>query len=371
MGAGNHRISRTLIPTEELPSTGEFELTLFGPRYGESVVLHIGGGVWLIVDSCLSQAGLPKALEYLEQVGVKPERDVALIVATHWHDDHIRGMATLVERCANAKFCCAAALTQQEFLAAIHALENRHLSSTGSGVREFHRVISGLRNCSNKLILAQANRRIFSCGSCDIWSLSPGDSAYLSFLKSIGTLIPSKGQGKHRAPDNSPNQLAVALWIAVEDVVVLLGSDLERPGWIEVLQSHERPYGKASAFKVPHHGSRNAHEPGVWQHMLDSEPVAALTPWRRGKGSLPTRDDVERILSFTSNGFASAKSRSLESGPSKRIKMVDRTIRESGISLRRLPLSTGAVRLRRSIGDETGWRVDTFGPACHLGDFFQ
>ena len=107
------------------PGENEFEVVLFGPGYGESIVLHIGFGSWVIVDSCINDAGKPRALEYLESIGVNPAQGVELIVATHWHDDHIRGMAKLVEVCSKANFCCANALRTEEFLAAIDALEGQ------------------------------------------------------------------------------------------------------------------------------------------------------------------------------------------------------------------------------------------------------
>ncbi len=104
------------------PGDDEFEVTLLGPGYGESMVLHIGGGAWIVVDSC-GRAEAPAALDYLQTIGLDPARVVVLIVATHWHDDHIRGMGRMVETCANAAFCCAIALCRGEFLEAVGALE--------------------------------------------------------------------------------------------------------------------------------------------------------------------------------------------------------------------------------------------------------
>ena len=37
------------------PGKNEFEITLFGPGYGESVVLHVGSGAWIVVDSCIDK----------------------------------------------------------------------------------------------------------------------------------------------------------------------------------------------------------------------------------------------------------------------------------------------------------------------------
>ena len=354
--------------TETPPSVDEFELTLFGPGYGESIVLHLGGGVWVLVDSCLDTDGAPRALSYLESIALDPAQDVALIVATHWHDDHIRGMAKLVERCSSATFCCASVLGKNEFLAAVRALEGRHLSSAGSGIREIHAVFSylGQRTPVQTPRLALANRRIFEQDGCEIWSLSPNDRNYAAFLKTIGGLIPSEGHSKGRVPDPSPNEVAVVLWVRIENIVVLLGADLERPGWVEILQSAERPNDKASAFKVPHHGSNNAHDPAVWTQMLEPNPFAVLTPWRRGGHALPTQSDVERILSFTPNAYATARKSLSARATTRRPKMVDRTTRESGVKLRRLAMSSDAIRLRRPLDARTGWKVQKFGSAYHL-----
>ena len=294
-----------------------------------------------------------------------------MIVATHWHDDHIRGMSQLVATCEKAVFCCASALCQSEFIAAADALESRHLTVAGSGVREIHRVISRLSQTAARPTMAIANRLVFARGACEIWSLSPDDAAFQGFLRSVGSLMPSGSPAKARIPTMSPNEVAVALWIRVGDVAVLLGSDLEKLGWTSILQSGARPTGRASVFKVPHHGSENGHEPGVWQQMLDLEPFAVLTPWRKGGRVLPRPTDVRRIRSCTPNAYVTARlgsSGSAKSKASRRLHLVDKTVRESGVKLRRVPMSLDGVRLRRSIGDQGRWNVAMFGSSCHLKD---
>ena len=79
------------------PDSDEFEFTLIGPGYGESIILHLGGGVWVLVDSNVDKDGNPGSLQYLESIGCDPAQSVALIVASHWHDDHIRGMEKMVK----------------------------------------------------------------------------------------------------------------------------------------------------------------------------------------------------------------------------------------------------------------------------------
>ena len=74
------------------PGPNDFERTLLGPGYGECAIIHYGHGEWIIVDSCVDEAGHPAALNYLRQIGVDAGRSVRMIVVTHWHDDHIRGI---------------------------------------------------------------------------------------------------------------------------------------------------------------------------------------------------------------------------------------------------------------------------------------
>ena len=348
------------------PGKNEFEITLFGPGYGESVVLHVGNGAWIVVDSCIDKENTPVAIHYLNRLGVDPAEAVTLVVATHWHDDHIRGMARLVATCTNAKFCCAGVLCREEFLEVAGALEAHSSSAASSGLREIYAVFSQLARSISFPTPALANRRILVCDACEVWSLSPDDSVFQAFLKSVGALLPGTRQTRTRAPSLSPNEVAVALWIQSGDVAVLLGSDLERQGWTRIVQSEERPSGMASAFKIPHHGAKNADEPNVWTRMLVPEPVAVLTPWRRGGRELPTPGDVRRISSFTPNAYVTA--RHYPTGRT-RAGMVDRTLREQGVTLRRVPTSSGAIRQRRRLGADTDWKVETFGTAGRLDEF--
>ena len=135
MGARSHPIAQPVTELGKPPGKGEFEFTLLGPGYGESILLHVGEGVWILIDSCVGKDGTPRALQYLESIGVDPAEAVGLIVATHWHDDHIRGIANIVEVCSRAAFCCASVLCNKEFLAVADALERkRRRSFTSSGL---------------------------------------------------------------------------------------------------------------------------------------------------------------------------------------------------------------------------------------------
>lgn len=59
------------------PERDEIEVSVFGPGYGESILLHIGNNNWLIVDSCLDFPSRESApLRYLRQIGIDPASSV-------------------------------------------------------------------------------------------------------------------------------------------------------------------------------------------------------------------------------------------------------------------------------------------------------
>ncbi len=369
MGRQNVQVAQPVTDMNNPLAEDELEVTVFGPGYGESIALHVGDGAWVLVDSCINPDGEPRALQYLAGLGVNPAQAVRLVVATHWHDDHIRGMARLVTACSNAVFCCASALREKEFLTLSGTSGPNRIPGASSGVRELYNIFSRLHRTPEKLKFVFADNLIFRQGSCEIWALSPNSSAFLNFLKQVGSILPGRGETRRRIPSLTPNQVSVVLWVKIGDFALLLGSDMERPGWADILSSTTRPTGKASVLKVPHHGSANADEPGVWQDMLASHPWAVLAPWRLGGRKLPRQDDVRRVLSYTPNAYATSQGTTLTGAPAEKNRTVSRTIRETAIKRRSVSMSTDAVRLRRPSGSQAPWRVELFGSACALQHF--
>ena len=100
--------------------------------------------------------------------------------------------------------------------------------------------------------------------------------------------------------------------------------------------------------------------------MLSQDPFAVLTPWRRGGHSLPRQSDVARILGCTPNAYATARPDPRAAPSPRRDRAVERTIRESGITLQRPEMSPGSLRLRYPLGTRAGWQVEMFGSACRL-----
>ena len=332
-------------------------------------MLHLGKGVWAIVDSCEDSDGRPRALRYLRDMGVDPSVSVKLVVATHWHDDHIRGMGDQVEVCRSASFCCAGVLTELEFLATMQALEGRHQSEGRSGLRELYTVMQILCERHAAPILATGGRNVLVEDDCHVCALSPSDSTHLDFLRAIYDSYGAAGHKKDRVPAFEPNEISVALWVAVDNTFILLGADLTRKGWTEVLKSPTRPTHRASAFKVPHHGAPDAHEPMVWSEMLQSNPYAVLTPWNKGGRNRPKADDARRMLSLTRHAYATAAFSASRRRGKKRHGSFGRGVADANVHLRSAIEPAGLIRLRTTIGTDDDWSVELFDGACHLEEY--
>lgn len=128
-------------PLEKPPAPDEFEVSIFGPGIGESVVVHLGLGEWMVVDSCRdSYTRKPAALDYLRKLGVDVARSLKLIVVTHWHNDHMLGAAEIFEAAESAALFCSGALRTPEFADLIAASTRDRLGE--SELPEFKEILN-------------------------------------------------------------------------------------------------------------------------------------------------------------------------------------------------------------------------------------
>jgi beta-lactamase superfamily II metal-dependent hydrolase len=369
------------------PDDNQIEVSVFGPGYGESIAIHVGNGVWIIVDCCINPfSGQPAPLEYLERIGVDPASSVRLIVATHWHDDHIRGLGKVFRACKRADFSCSAALQRKQFLALVQACGTRHMMSS-SGVDEFFEIHSAMADraretassrihpkwaIADRLLWQECHPSATVDPAIHVYALSPSDAAVSRSLEEIAGLMPTAHSPKKRVTVSSPNHFAVVVWVNIQGIILLLGSDLEETndpstGWAKIVGSTTRPAGQACLFKVPHHGSRNADHPSAWSNLVEPLPLCVLTPFWRGSTKLPRRNDIERIMRHTDNAFISAD---LKAKKLKRPKPVEEMLKGAVRSIHPLHSSFGHVRVRSSTQMGPGaLAVDLFGDAIPLSAF--
>lgn len=157
------------------PGADEIEVSLFGPGVGECVVVHIGQGNWLVIDSCTEPGtSEPVALEYLRTIGADLQTQVRLFLVSHWHDDHIRGAAKLLREIQNPLFAASAACSQREFLQLVTSLSvtmlatDRAQAESSASPREVYAMVFGPSSISipdNGAGTAAAYTLVFQYGS--------------------------------------------------------------------------------------------------------------------------------------------------------------------------------------------------------------
>jgi hypothetical protein len=169
----------------------------------------------------------------LSEIGVVPAEAVDIILASHWHDDHVRGLSKVLAACPQASFWLSSALTKREFGAMVTRFDSRNRIAGGSGVSELYRIYSLLQGRSAKRAVADRRLHILSgnelAHGCDVefWALSPSDRQFEKFLFELASMMPNVGETKYRASVPNRNDLCVVLWLSVGHNHILLGSDLE------------------------------------------------------------------------------------------------------------------------------------------------
>ena len=369
-----------VMPKTTPPLSNELEVSLFGPGRGECVVLHLSNGNWMIVDSCLNAEGSRAvALEYLETLKVDVGTQVKIVVVTHWHDDHIKGISGIMKEARGAEFVCSAALNCREFMSLIVADENIKLVEHTSGISEFAKTFRVINErsgviytkgpdhwaCSEKLLYSATTPY-----NTKVIALSPSAQTITDSKGDLAKLIPKSSNIIRRFPRTTPNDYSVVMLVKIADWNVLLGADLERGpdvarGWRAIVTSDLRPDGKSVAYKVPHHGSGNADLDSIWSELLVENPYALLTPYAGGRKSLPSAEDVKRIKKQTDNLYCTVWPPSIH--PPRRDKSVERTMDEVAKTRRAIRKCPGHIRLRIPIGGKpSDINIDLFDGATRL-----
>lgn len=363
------------------PAHDEVEVSIFGPGRGEGVLLHLGAGDWITVDSCIErrpkQGSTHPVLNYLDEIGVDAASAIRCVVATHAHDDHTAGIGELYRRSADAQFVKSAAFTSTEFYAAVEADESIRRRLRQSVRREFAAVeeeaLRRGRFADGRAPIRQAHaQRVLwsrsataAAPAAAVIALSPSDFS----VHRAQTLVASGSArvgDRQRLSAGDPNEYSVALWVEVGDARILLGADLTTgprgSGWLAVVEEFA-PEQRADLYKVAHHGSPNADLGEGWETLLEPAPVGLLSPFRAGRIVRPTSSDIARLSTQTGALYSSA--RPAPPAPSNAVVETRRALRGVVTSIREPDGAVGQARARR-LPDHSTWSVDLFPPARKL-----
>lgn len=361
-----------------MPDPFEFEVTLLGTGggYGESVVIHIGSNEWIIVDSCENpNDGSVLPLEYLKSIGVDIRKQVKLVVCTHWHDDHIKGLHKILEECSSSMFCFSKVLDRKKFLRFV-GLDSNKLREKGvlSSTKEFSSCLETMETSQRRMLSASPDRLIYKKEISDkiyseVFTLSPSDFAINNFDLEISKLISDFGDFRKKIIIQQPNDKSVVLLLKLGDHRVLLGADLEvnslsNSGWFAIInESTIIKDNKSSYFKIPHHGSENGYHLDIWENLIEKKSLATLTPWNRNE-KLPKDEMLVKYKSHSPDLYITSPIIN-NKNPKKRDKEIEKIIQKFDIKLREVKFSMGIIRSRIKLSDSE-WTTQVFGSAFKL-----
>jgi hypothetical protein len=349
------------------PAVDELEVSLFGPGFGEAIAVHLGENNWLLIDSCLEpDTKRPAAQIYLERIRVGATQ-VRAIVASHWHDDHVRGLSELAACWPAAELQISAVFSNREARAFLAAYNERNAApKLTRGTKELFDAVANRdvtyfvhqRHEILDLKLAGGARTV------SVKAFSPTQAAFASCIARMASYIPGQPEAEAigHAPELGPNYEAVVVHVDWGGEAVLLGADMQdhsQFGWGAIVNdawcSARRTAG---AYKASHHGSSSGDNAQIWTSLLQPLPVVFMTPFNWGRHRLPTNADRKRIKALASRAL-------ITSGASRRSDMEserEKRLKDICTHVSRVNSGFGAVRLRKRLGDKD-WRLELFGNA--------
>jgi beta-lactamase superfamily II metal-dependent hydrolase len=287
------------LPSLQQVEASPLSLFVFGPGFGESLLLRSPEGRWVAIDSTTRQhegSKVNPTLMALDHYGV----DIDVLLLTHPHEDHVKGLRDLIERCGS-----------EATVAAVEPLMRAPSSYAVASEVDDVAALSG----GPAIAAHVAIDRAWAAGRRR-WKISAGSSLDIGGC-SLEVLIPSESalaKFKEGAPSDI-NDLSAAVRVKWDDGDLVLGADATTVAWGDA-NSRLSPGNLLGCrpVKVPHHCSRQAIHPLLFDEENPSpdRPLIA-TPWSRGTG-LPRFDPDEGVdrllrtadaLQLTSLPFAS------------------------------------------------------------------
>ena len=319
----------------DAPNNDEIEISLFGDGFGESILIHLGDDIWLVVDSFIhSETGRPIVFDYFENIR-KDLKYIKYIVVSHWHDDHIKGISEIFKNAIDSKIIISSALKHKDFITLVKSTEPIEFSTKTclyfkdkTGLTEFSEILNILKTRTKdnrKYALADILLYKDKVNNFDIsiHSLSPSHNEFEDALKDILSLIPKENDYKLKIPSNREiNGTSIVLLIMINDTGILLGADLENKndecyGWKNVLKTNALKDKTITFFKIPHHGSKTGYSEDLWNYCIDKDNYSFLTSFVNGKNKIPSNKEINDLLKKSQKLY-------ITSDPQQRIKQIKR-----------------------------------------------
>lgn len=312
----------------EQPDSDEFEITTIGAGHqsGESVVLHLENGQWVIIDSCMSEEEvLP--LYYLKEIGV-PFENVIYVICTHWHEDHVKGLPQILEKCPNATFYMPDVGNNRIFLEFV--LKRLKLPSTSKSrvwkiFKDCYKILNQ-RKIKQKPKYIQHETLVYRNSNIELLCLSPSSTMKQKF-EEILLVANSDIETKEAEKNLDDNMCSLSFSLKFHDKRIIIGGDLEcnrkekedccecikhcseksEKGWCNILEEIElfSNHKNYEYIQIPHHSSKNGFCPRIWDEFCKrDEMICTSTIFsNNNKINLPTKEMLEAYMNLSNSYF--------------------------------------------------------------------
>lgn len=409
------------------PAANEAEVTLIGGTagFGETVIIHIGNGIWAVVDSCTNPInGECVALSYFTDIEVNVEEQLRYVVCTHWHEDHIMGLSKLIEACSGQTvFAMSCADDREKFI--YEMMEKCNYTGNSRKLTELRNTINKVNEKGIKIKRVQQDQMIFNKNGTECFALSPSSieidkfsrelaSAQEKYHKAMGQvakltqigiaaieeattiedkifeafadLIPEKLDKDSKSLEEVDdllkfkdakkvelNNRCVAMLLKIKGHNVVLGADLEHDaqkspdgGWQSVSDSECMENVEANLFKIPHHGSETGYYDYFLKKHIKPGAVSKLTSWIIGTKILPKAEMLRKYYNHSNNLYVTTTSL-LKRKNNEGNRTFKKIMNESTEEILEIKPLLGIIRSRINIESEDDtWQTEFFGSAKRI-----
>ncbi len=284
------------------------KINFWGDGKGESILLRLPDGQYGVVDCYASSPydiSSNHICMFLEEFNI---RKLLFLCWTHPHNDHSRGMLTLLKKYAgNIGYFWKFGGTSFQHLYAYYrsskeCCENQDFTRDNGYLISIFTFLNENRRSFKQIRLVTAHKELYrdNTHALVIEGIAPIDGIieeYNSYLGKVfaGTLKEDLFKTQRH------NMISAALLIKYGDARILLAGDTENKTWKILFNEECYSLGKHACqiVKVPHHGSKNAFYEDYWREWTENtETSAVITSLLSHK--LPSPEIANRIKSYAS-----------------------------------------------------------------------
>lgn len=305
------------------PRNGRLTLYALGPGFGESVVLCMPDGLWMVVDGCTcGDDNLPLAL--LDGIG---QHDVDLLAITHPDEDHIRGLdAILRDKRVHTVWRYPHGKMVRDFLSCRLERSGPRPDRRLASLYRLHEALEDAIKDGEVEVIEGGTEGpapwLGRTGEYEVSNIAPTSYDAMRMEAQFDELITLRrddveaserllrylsGRGQW---SDRPNSVSLALTVAWGESRLLLGGDVENgtthrnSGWRGVIRRltgdgrrRERRHllRDLTVVKVAHHGSRGAFEAEAWALHAESKPVELSVVLPFDAHQLPHPETLEAL----------------------------------------------------------------------------